>query len=433
MQPQALNSTQAATVALPAMSLLDRIAEQKAETATRYMPTLSVEQFSERETMLRQLKEMLVGPTPDHPEGVDYGIIPGTKKPTLLKPGAEKICAFFGYAPDYEILPGSIEDWDGAKFGEPLFYYHVRCTLAKDGAAVGQGTGSCSSWESKYRYRMASRKCPACGVAAMIKGREEYGGGWVCFEKKGGCKAKYKDGDAAIEGQEVGRVANPDIADIINTVQKMGDKRAYIAACLSATGASQYFSQDLEDVDPAALGIDTGGNPVGTQAAANAVRDRKLAEAKRTEPAAQKKQQAPAAAKPAPAPAQAPAPAPAAAPAAPQAAPQQESVPPAVAAMWARMTDLRGILGEFGQMKKDIEELTGGNIAYYEILGKHGMAHANEVRKIGMKQTRVCAREMFEWLAKVGEQLAEPAPAASVDDKEDWIPEIIGDQGRSAA
>ncbi|MGH8103790.1 MAG: hypothetical protein ACREJQ_04630, partial [bacterium] len=38
------------------------------------------------------LDEVMVGPTPENPHGVHYGIVPGTKKPTLLQPGAEKIC-----------------------------------------------------------------------------------------------------------------------------------------------------------------------------------------------------------------------------------------------------------------------------------------------------------------------------------------------------
>jgi len=220
-------------------SLLDRIAEETQRSAARYMPTLSVKQFSEREQMLRELKALLV-------EGIDYGPIPGTSdKPVLLKPGAEKLCAFFGYAPHY--TSEIIEDWDGKNYGEALFYYKYTCTLSKDGKPVGEGQGSCNSWESKYRYRNAGRTCPTCGIAAIIKGKDQYGGGWICFAKKGGCGAKYKDGDKAIEGQEVGRVPNPDFADLINTVQKMGQKRAMVAAVLSATGASQYFTQDLED------------------------------------------------------------------------------------------------------------------------------------------------------------------------------------------
>jgi hypothetical protein len=34
--------------------------------------------------------------------------------------------------------------------------------------------------------------CPSCGVVgAIIKGKPEYGGGWLCFGKKGGCGAKF--------------------------------------------------------------------------------------------------------------------------------------------------------------------------------------------------------------------------------------------------
>ena len=40
----------------------------------------------------------------------DYGIIPGTVKPTLLKPGAEKICMLFGLTPQYEFLK-NVEDF----------------------------------------------------------------------------------------------------------------------------------------------------------------------------------------------------------------------------------------------------------------------------------------------------------------------------------
>lgn len=36
--------------------------------------------------------------------------------------------------------------------------------------------------------------CPECGkVGAIIKGKEEYGGGFLCFKKKGGCGFKFKE------------------------------------------------------------------------------------------------------------------------------------------------------------------------------------------------------------------------------------------------
>ena len=178
---------------------------------------------------------------------VDYGTIPGTNtKPVLLKPGAEKLAAFFGLAVTYEIIE-KVTDWTGHEHGEPFFYYHYKTKLLRQGVVAGEGEGSCNSWETKYRYRKAERTCPECGAEAIIKGKSEYGGGWICFAKKGGCGAKFKDGDPAIESQHTGRVANPDVADIVNTIQKMAQKRSLVAAVLNATNASDWFTQDVED------------------------------------------------------------------------------------------------------------------------------------------------------------------------------------------
>jgi hypothetical protein len=179
---------------------------------------------------------------------VDYGSIPGTSnKAVLLKPGAEKLAAFFGLTVTYDIIE-KVADWTGKDHGgEPFFYFFYKCILLRNGTVAGQGEGSCNSWETKYRYRKAERTCPECGAEAIIKGKSEYGGGWICFAKKGGCGAKFKDGDPAIESQHTGRVANPDVADIVNTIQKMAQKRALVAAVLNATNASDWFTQDVED------------------------------------------------------------------------------------------------------------------------------------------------------------------------------------------
>lgn len=119
-------------------------------------------------------------------KGVDYGVIPGTKKPTLLKPGAEKLCRLFSLRPSYELIQ-SIADFD-----KPLFHYHYRCSLIRQGEMVGQGDGLCNSMEKKYQ------------------------------------KQSYK------------------IYDLTNTICKMAQKRALVAAVLSSCGASEFFSQDLE-------------------------------------------------------------------------------------------------------------------------------------------------------------------------------------------
>lgn len=185
----------------------------------------------------------LVESKPEQGIDGDYGIIPGTKKSTLLKPGADKLCEVYGLYDEYETM-SSVEDWE-----KGLFDYTLKCILRsrRDDSKVGTGVGSCSSFESKYRWREAKRTCPKCTQEFIIKGRDEYGGGWVCHAKKGGCGAKFKDGDALVEKQVVGRVENPDIIDQKNTVLKMAKKRAKIDAVIGVTRSSGIFTQDMED------------------------------------------------------------------------------------------------------------------------------------------------------------------------------------------
>ena len=56
-----------------------------------------------------------------------------------------------------------------------------------------------------------------------------------------------------IESQQTGRVFNPEIADQVNTIRKMAQKRALIAATLLAVNASEFFTQDVEDMVTAAV------------------------------------------------------------------------------------------------------------------------------------------------------------------------------------
>ena len=42
-----------------------------------------------------------------------------------------------------------------------------------------------------------AQTCPQCGKSkAVIQGKAEYGGGWLCFKKKGGCGATWHDDEA---------------------------------------------------------------------------------------------------------------------------------------------------------------------------------------------------------------------------------------------
>lgn len=171
----------------------------------------------------------------------DYGIIPGTKKPTLFKPGAEKLCMMFRLAPRYKIE----REYDGNHLTVTSIceLYHIPTD-----ALMGSGIGLCSSKESKYAYRQQNKVCPKCNKEAVFKSKPPKGG-WYCWSKKGGCGAQFGEGDKSIEGQASGRIGNEDIADQHNTVVKMACKRAYLDATLKATAASSIFTQDQDDSD----------------------------------------------------------------------------------------------------------------------------------------------------------------------------------------
>lgn len=120
-------------------------------------------------------------------EGIDYGIVPGCNKPSLLKPGAEKLCDIFGFSKHLEVI-NRLEDWD-----KGIFHYEVKAVLLckRTGEIEAEGLGSCNTKEKKYRSQ--------------------------------------------------------DAYTIINTILKMAKKRALVDAVLSATRSSGIFTQDMED------------------------------------------------------------------------------------------------------------------------------------------------------------------------------------------
>jgi hypothetical protein len=188
-------------------------------------------------------------------DGEHFGKVPGCgDKPALLKPGAEKLSLTFRLAPKFNIIQTDMPNGHRE--------YRVLCDITNivTGQYMGSGVGSCSTMESKYRFRSANRKCPNCGAEAIIKGKQEYGGGWLCFERKGGCKSKWPDGAKEIEGQEVGKVEHDNPADFYNTVLKMAKKRAHVDAILTVTAASDIFVQDVEE-NPELF----GGRPMEAQ------------------------------------------------------------------------------------------------------------------------------------------------------------------------
>lgn len=123
-------------------------------------------------------------------EKVDYGTIPGTPKPTLYKPGAEKLMNIFQLGS--RIVGQPIVVMDRSEVGFAMFTYTVEIFHIPTGRAIAQCQGSANSDEKKYK-----------------------------------------------------KVA---IGDLLNTLQKMAQKRAVVGAVISAVGASDFFTQDLEDL-----------------------------------------------------------------------------------------------------------------------------------------------------------------------------------------
>jgi hypothetical protein len=195
-----------------------------------------------RETM-EALKSIRTFIKEEFVAGLDFGVIPGTgAKPTLLKPGAQKAAMYFNARPAFHIEKTELGN------GHVEFLITTELVNRATDRVIGMGVGSCTTMESKYRYRKASKACPKCGAEAIIKGKAEYGGGFVCFRNKGGCGAKFDDRDPAIAAQVfTGRIDNPDVYDSRNTVLKMAVKRSEVAAALSLGCLSELFTQDLEE------------------------------------------------------------------------------------------------------------------------------------------------------------------------------------------
>jgi len=123
-------------------------------------------------------------------EGLDYGVIPGSSKPTLLKPGAEKILMVFGLTSKYQIIE-AVRDYD-----KGFFAFTVQCTLEKNGTVVTEGLGHANTREKRY---------------TSGKAQDPY--------------------------------------TLANTVLKMAKKRALVDATLTVASLSEIFTQDLEDLE----------------------------------------------------------------------------------------------------------------------------------------------------------------------------------------
>lgn len=174
-------------------------------------------------------------------EGTDFGKIPGTDKPTLLKPGAEKLVDLFRCTPKFALVKVE-EDFERGFFN---YMFRVRLYQRDAESVVAEGFGSANSREGRYRWRDAQRKCPKCAKATIFASKNEPG--FYCWAKKGGCGAKFGPQDPTITTQVAGKVENDDIATLANTILKMAKKRALVDGAIALARCSDMFTQDVED------------------------------------------------------------------------------------------------------------------------------------------------------------------------------------------
>jgi hypothetical protein len=199
-----------------------------------------VDDFVERIKLMDEVVTKLM----EEGDGADYWKIPTAKKPSLLNAGADKLNAFFGYAPSFEVVDSFLDKltW--------VYSVKYRCILTHrdSGVVVGEGIGSCTNRESKYYYRQGAHKCPKCGAEALVHSGKK--NGWFCVPDKSGCRAWFPDAGAeakVIGAQDTAKIVNPDLADTLNTIDKMAQKRSKVAAVLNVTGLTRKYTQDVED------------------------------------------------------------------------------------------------------------------------------------------------------------------------------------------
>lgn len=256
-----------------ALSIRPEQTQSIVHRSSDFLPCMSIDEAIGRRNLIVQFTQKVMV------SGTDFGAIPGTDKPTLLKAGAEKLATLFGLTPRFVILERT-EDWIGSEHaGEPFFYYLYRAQLYRGDSLIAEADGSANSWEKKHRWRWVPETALPAGIdKASLRSRGgtirepafavdkaetsgRYGkpqAHWDRFRtaiQNGAArdvKIPKKDGGTMdgweIDGTEY-RLSNDDPADLVNTIQKMGQKRALVAATLLAVNASEFFTQDIEDMD----------------------------------------------------------------------------------------------------------------------------------------------------------------------------------------
>ena len=187
-------------------------------------------------------------------QNVDYGVVPGTEKATLLNPGAEKLALVF----KLDVQPSNELIWGPS---EPLHRHLPGDRVPRpDRHPAGLRGGHLLKPRAQPRVPQARANLPELRAARGDQGQRGVRRWLAVLAQENGCGAKFPDGDQRVESQEVGEIENPDLPDTWNAVDKMAKKRGYVDAVLSVTGASAIFTQDIgaDPSDAEANGLEHG-------------------------------------------------------------------------------------------------------------------------------------------------------------------------------
>lgn len=188
-------------------------------------------------------------------EGIHYGTTPGCgDKPSLKKPGAEVLMELFRLTHKFVTTIDEL--------GNGHREYTTICNMYYQDNYVGNASGSCSTLESKYRYRYIERtgqkvaEVPKEYWDARKKAKEEKDETAKKSQEdimksisKGHPTQKIEGNWYFVEAAEKEKKENEDIANEYNTVRKICEKRAFVAAVLFTTKSSDKFTQDMDEAD----------------------------------------------------------------------------------------------------------------------------------------------------------------------------------------
>jgi hypothetical protein len=140
-------------------------------------------------------------------------------------------------------------DIETAVIDMPNSHRENRCKMtifSPDGQRLGTGVGSCSTMESKYRYRNKVEPTDTQVPSAYWDHKKKNPKRAQDLIGKGNIAMKNDDGQWVI-ATKAGRVEYEDPADYYNTVLKVAYKRALVSGILVTTAASDIFTQDIEE------------------------------------------------------------------------------------------------------------------------------------------------------------------------------------------